>query len=252
MKNILLKRFLLILISVSALLLFSCDTDDLSRSVYEPDLSGTIGSLDVSVETVFGYGDCAHILIKAKIPEDVSMEGIISSVSVDGNFKQGGFIYDLVDVNEQDRTQTYLVSVFDSESDSILGKTVRLELNTYRSTVNVMEKLASGACEWKFKLRFRDMSVVYDEGYSLQDATIKWVGVMPSAMELQLMSKEGNFDTVDSVKEVSVIMKDGSQVEISDVLVSRAAQRIYLMFQTFIDPENVVGICVNGETIDLS
>ena len=61
MKNILLKRFLLILISVSALLLFSCDTDDLSRSVYEPDLSGTIGSLDVSVETVFGYGDCAHI-----------------------------------------------------------------------------------------------------------------------------------------------------------------------------------------------
>ena len=96
------------------------------------------------------------------------------------------------------------------------------------------------------------MSVVYDEGYSLQDATIKWVGVMPSAMELQLVSKEGNFDTVDSVKEVSVIMKDGSQVEISDVLVSRAAQRIYLMFQTFIDPENVVGICVNGETIDLS
>ena len=180
------------------------------------------------------------------------MEGIISSVSVDGNFKQGGFIYDLVDVNEQDRTQTYLVSVFDSESDSILGKTVRLELNTYRSTVNVMEKFASGACEWKFKLRFRDMSVVYDEGYPLQDATIKWVGVMPSAMELQLVSKEGNVDTVDSVKEVSVIMKDGSQVEISDVLVSRAAQRIYLMFQTFIDPENVVGICVNDETIDLS
>ena len=242
MKTIILRFIRMsIMILIMVLMTSGCSGRNLSDAMLELDQTQNMGSIVVRVEKMFGNSEVANIVLKVEIPEELSMNGLMDDFSVNGNF-DGGFIYDCVDIDYENRTQTYVLTVFDEKK--IIGKTINVKLNGYRSTEDVMQTLIKDDCEFKLKVKYKDFA----EEYLVENSTSELkLQIMPGAMILQAN------DSSSEIQDLSVMLEDGRIIDgkllkhCEDAIYITDTNYVYLLFDEYIDPGFVKSVMINGE-----
>ena len=224
------------------------DAEHLSEAVTMIGQSQTKDGIAVTVEQAFGDMHTAYIVAIVTFPEEIPLNCKTTIIPTLKNI-DGSYNFDCVSINEEARTQTYIINI-KSSNKKLIDKNIGLEFIGFRDDFNYT-KYSSESWEFSFKLNYKDLSRSIPLDATVEDFRIKSAWISPASIIIYI---ENLPEELRKIEDFEIIMNDGSSPEILKYQIigdipSGDTTPIYGMFPQIIDPEEVKSIVVNGVEI---
>ena len=222
--------------------------NELRNSVMEINQSQTIDGLTVTVRQAFGDAHTVYVLAEVRVPEGLPFEGKIDEVLVNTKLRDDGAVYNwlLVNKDEATRTQTYIIQLHTLKS--ILKKTIRIRFIDFRNVADYQNRnYFRGEFDFSFRISYKNMAVTKELNFRTDKYTVKSVTLSPVTA---IISFDAGTTDKDYDIDCRIITKDGSTPHVAWVnYIPEINPAMYINFDDVIDPDNVIGIVINGVEI---
>ncbi len=228
----------------------SAASDSLAEAIAMIGDSQTKDGITVTVEQAFGDTHTTYIVATAAFSENVPLDCKTTIIPTLKNV-DGGYNFDCVAVDEETRTQTYIIYVH-SSNKNLIGKKMGLEFRGFRGGRDYIQ-YSSETWSFSFQLDYKDLSRNVTLNKDVDDFHVNSVWLSPVSMILYIEDLPAERRVIE---DFDIIMKDGTLPDIKKYQIIGGVPRgnttpIFGMFPQVIDPENVKSVVVNGIEIPI-